>query len=86
MKDMLQEIPLSAVMRERVALAEQKYEFLEEQVASMKRRIADLERENAELRANTSTKTANTLSAETARVLWSCPCVSGHAGVMVGLV
>ena len=49
--DLLKEIPLSAVLRERVKLVEQKYELLEGENSVLKDRVAKLEQENAELRA-----------------------------------
>ncbi len=49
-QDLLQEVPLSAVLKERVALAEQKYERAMRENADLKQRIQTLEEENAGLR------------------------------------
>jgi len=46
-----QELPLSAVLRERVELADQKHETALREIEDLKRKNAALERENAELRA-----------------------------------
>ena len=48
--DLLTEIPLSAVLRERVKLVEQKYELPEGENSALKDKVAKLEQENAELR------------------------------------
>jgi DNA-binding MarR family transcriptional regulator len=50
-QDLLQEVPLAAVLRERVALADQKYEAALREVEQLKRKVEALERENTELRA-----------------------------------
>ena len=68
-QDLLQEVPLAAVLRERVALAEQKYEAAIRQVEELKQRVAALERENAELRARIPHRKETTLGEDTARVL-----------------
>jgi hypothetical protein len=52
-QDLLQEVPLSAVLRERVALAEQKYEAAMTENAELRRQLRALENENATLRALT---------------------------------
>ncbi len=49
--DLLKEIPLSAVLRERVKLVEQKYELPEGKNSDLKDKVAKLEQENTELRA-----------------------------------
>lgn len=48
--DILKEIPTSGVLKERVALAEQKYELLEQQSENLKLENARLKAENAALR------------------------------------
>lgn len=50
-QDLLQEVPLSAVLKERVALAEQKYDGATKENANLKQRVRALEEENAALRA-----------------------------------
>jgi DNA-binding transcriptional ArsR family regulator len=68
-QDLLQEVPLAAVLKERVALADQKYEAAIRQVEELKQRVAALERENAELRAQIPRRTETSLDEDTARVL-----------------
>jgi cell shape-determining protein MreC len=50
-QNLLQGVPLSAVLRERIALAEQKYEATLRENEQLKQKVEFLERENAELRA-----------------------------------
>jgi DNA-binding transcriptional ArsR family regulator len=50
-EDLLKEVPLSAVLKERVELADQKYEAAMRENEALKRRLTNLEKENAELRA-----------------------------------
>jgi len=70
MQDLLQEVPLSAVLRERVALAEQKYEAAMTENAELRRQLRALENENATLRALTPPINNDDLvDEETARVL-----------------
>jgi len=68
-QDLLQEVPLAAVLRERVALAEQKYEAALRENAELKKRVTALEQENATLRAQIPQKREGTLDNDTARVL-----------------
>jgi cell division protein FtsB len=49
-QDLLTEVPLSAVLKERVALADQRYERAKEEIEEQKKRIAVLEREIETLR------------------------------------
>jgi hypothetical protein len=51
MQDLLQEVPLSSVLRERVALAEQRYGPAIQELENYKKRIAAVEQENETLRA-----------------------------------
>jgi hypothetical protein len=51
LQDLLQEVPLSAVLKERVALAEQKYEGAITEIADLRQRLPALEEENTALRA-----------------------------------
>jgi hypothetical protein len=67
-QDLLTEVPLSAILRERVALAEQKYEGAIKEIAALKERVRALEQENAAIRAHVPTQDAK-LDADTARVL-----------------
>ena len=69
-QDLLQEVPLSAVLRERVALADDKLARATEEAENYKRRIADLERENEMLRSqNPTAKSESGLGPDTTRVL-----------------
>jgi hypothetical protein len=75
LQDMLKEVPLSAVLKERVALAEdeskrdkQRIETLESEIKNLRERIAASERENENLRAKVP-KSAGALSEDTKGVL-----------------
>jgi DNA-binding MarR family transcriptional regulator len=68
-QDLLEQVPLAAVLRERVALADQKYEAAMRDVEELKRKVAALERENAELRAQIPETKDGALNADTIRVL-----------------
>jgi len=68
-QDLLQEVPLAAVLRERVARADQKYEAVIRQAEELKQRVAALERENAELRALIPHRSEAALGEDTTRVL-----------------
>jgi hypothetical protein len=70
--DTLQEVPLSAVLRERVALVEQKYEAAIRENAELKKRVLTLEEETSALRSQIPSKQdagGDDLGADTARVL-----------------
>ncbi|MET4601084.1 DNA-binding MarR family transcriptional regulator [Bradyrhizobium sp. JR4.1] len=69
LQDLLQEVPLSGVMRERVKLAEERYAAASEQVEILKQRVALLEKENAELRSQAPPQIQSNLKGDTARVL-----------------
>ncbi len=69
LQDLLQEVPLSAVLKERVALAEQKYENAMRELENLRRQVAALEKATAELRAQLPQSQANPLDAATAGVL-----------------
>jgi predicted nuclease with TOPRIM domain len=68
LQDLLQEVPLSAVLRERVALAESRFAEANRQMETLKQRVHSLEKENAELRAQMP-KGRMQLSPDTCRVL-----------------
>ena len=68
LQDLLQEVPLSAVLRERVALAESRFAEASRQVEMLKQRVHSLEKENAELRAQIP-KGGTQLSPDTCRAL-----------------
>ena len=68
-QDLLQEVPLAAVLRERVALADQKYEAALRDVEQLRRKVAALEKENAELRAQIPQTKQADLGDDTKRVL-----------------
>jgi hypothetical protein len=68
LQDLLKEVPLSSVLKERVALAEEKHARAMEENEGYKKRVASLERENESLRAQLP-KSDGTLSENTACVL-----------------
>jgi hypothetical protein len=68
LQDLLQEVPLSAVLRERVTLAESRFAEANRQMETLKQRVQTLEIENAELRAQIP-KGGVQLSPDTCRVL-----------------
>jgi DNA-binding transcriptional ArsR family regulator len=68
-EDVLKEVPLSAVLKERIALADQKYESAIQQVDDLKKKIAALERENADLRAQIPHHEETSFAEDTSRVL-----------------
>jgi hypothetical protein len=69
-QDLLQEVPLAAVLKERVALADQKYESAMKELDDLKKKVEALERENANLRAQIpQKKQTSTLSEDATRVL-----------------
>ncbi len=67
--DTLKEVPLSAVLKERIALAEQKYDRAVEETQELRKKIAELEQELAELRAKRSPEPAGDLSNDLCQVL-----------------
>jgi DNA-binding transcriptional ArsR family regulator len=70
LQDLLQEVPLSSVLRERVTLAEQKYAQALEDLEASRRRVAELEQENRTLRAQIPpAATKDELGDDTRRVL-----------------
>jgi DNA-binding MarR family transcriptional regulator len=68
-QDLLQEVPLSAVLKERVALVEQKLELAIGENADLKRRIRALEEENTALRGLIPNEESDGLDGDTVRVL-----------------
>jgi DNA-binding MarR family transcriptional regulator len=70
LQDLLREVPLSSVLKERVALAEEKYDLATKEIEFLKQRIGVLEDENAKLRAQIILRIGGaTLSDDTTRVL-----------------
>jgi DNA-binding transcriptional ArsR family regulator len=69
LQDLLKEIPLSSILRERVVIAEEKYETAVKSIESYKQRIASLEHENEKLRAQIPSQSESGLSGETKSVL-----------------
>ena len=67
-KDAINEVQLSPVLRERIALVEDKYEAVVKELEQCKQRVAALERENADLRARIPSREI-TLKPNTIRVL-----------------
>jgi hypothetical protein len=68
-QDLLTEVPLSAVLKERVALADQKYERAREEIEGYKKRIAALECEVETLRAQVPADSPSALDSEAERAL-----------------
>jgi hypothetical protein len=68
-QDLLTEVPLSAVLKERVALADQKYERAQEEIEGYKRRIIALEREVETLRAQIPSGSRDKLDNDAERAL-----------------
>jgi hypothetical protein len=68
-QDLLKEVPLSAVLQERVKLAEDKFNAATREIEHLKLQITALERDNAKLRAQIPESTDALLSADTQRVL-----------------
>jgi hypothetical protein len=66
---LLTEVPLSAVLKERVALADQKYERAKEEIEGYKRRIAALERDVETLRAQIPSDSSDALDNDAERAL-----------------
>ncbi|MGN6287226.1 MAG: hypothetical protein ACTHM2_18920 [Afipia sp.] len=68
-EDILKEVPLSSVLKERVSLAEQKYALAVEENALLKQRVRHLEEENSILKQQIPNTQNTALDGETARVL-----------------
>lgn len=68
-QDLFKEIPLSSVLRERVALAEEKYERANQESAELRKKVGDLEGENDRLRALVAPQSDGALGEDTSRVL-----------------
>ena len=66
LQELLTEVPLSAVLRERVARAEERYA---RELENCRQRVAAVERENEALRAKIQTGPASGLKGDRARVL-----------------
>ena len=69
LQELLKEVPLSSVLKERVALAEEKYERAIREIEDFKRQIAVLESENANLRSQIPHEPEIALGVDTTRVL-----------------
>jgi DNA-binding MarR family transcriptional regulator len=69
LQDLLTGVPLSAVLQERVALAEEKYQRAIHENENYKQRVAAIERENEDLRARVLAGRTSGLRDDTGRVL-----------------
>ena len=69
LEDLLKEVPLSAVMKERVQLAADKLALATEQNEILKQRVKALEKENETLREQIPIETLDALQDDTKRVL-----------------
>ena len=67
--DLLKDVPVTAVVKERLALAEDKYKTVADEKNRLQERIAVLEEENASLRAQLPKKKDGALEDDTKRVL-----------------
>jgi len=65
----IKDVPLSAVLKERLALADQKYEAVINENTDLKRQIQELKGEVATLRTQIQAQATNNLSKDTERVL-----------------
>jgi DNA-binding MarR family transcriptional regulator len=68
-QELLTGVPLSAVLQERVALAEEQYQRAIHEIENYRLRVAAIERENEDLRARMLAGRTNGLAADTGRVL-----------------
>src|SRR5262249_39067863 len=68
-QDLLQQVPLSAVLKERVALAEQKYETVLRENTDLKQRLFALEQKHAELLKQLPKQLSGNMGNDTAKVL-----------------
>jgi hypothetical protein len=68
-KDALNEAQLQPILRERIALIQDRYDATVRQLEQCQERIADLERENANLRAQIPSTTKITFQPDTVHVL-----------------
>src|SRR5262249_39824875 len=69
LQELLTKVPLPAMLRERVALADEKYQRAIGEVESLKQRFAAIERENVALRARAPGEPTSKLGDDTVRVL-----------------
>lgn len=69
LQDLLKDIPLSAVLKERIALAEDKQVRAEEKILELNARILQLEQENGQLRSQLAPTSRPDLPPDTAKVL-----------------
>lgn len=69
LEDLLKEVPLSSVLRERIALAEEKYERATRENENLKQRLTVLENENLKLRTQIQREQESPLGDDTNRVL-----------------
>jgi hypothetical protein len=69
LEDLLKEVPLSAVLKERIQLAEDKFAHAAKENELLRQQISALEKENGELRAKTPQRTGPSLSNDTKQVL-----------------
>src|SRR5262245_12012586 len=71
--DVLQAIPLNAVLQERVKLAEQKYKDMEDENKKLKEQVAVLVAENAALKKQVVDAPVAAVSArEEPQIMWGC--------------
>src|SRR5687767_12006838 len=78
--DLLQGIPLNAVLKERVALAEQKFKDMEQEKKRLEEKVAARESENADLKQRLSASAAHS-AAEKPKVKWGCYVFEGDTNL-----
>jgi hypothetical protein len=82
LSDLLQGIPLNAVLKERVALAEQKFKDIEAENRALKERIAVLIAENDTLKRELEGKQAAEMAAaKRPTIKWGCYQFDGEQGL-----
>lgn len=77
--DVLQRIPLNAILKERVALAEQKHKELEDEATQLRETIAALTAENVSLKQQNEVRTK--AGQPKPRVKWGCYAFEGDANL-----
>jgi predicted nuclease with TOPRIM domain len=77
LSELLQGVPLNAVLRERVALAEQKFKEIEQDKKKLEEKVSALEAENADLKQKIAAA-ADQASREKPKFKWGCYVFEGE--------
>ena len=67
--DLLQGIPVNAVLRERILLMQEQHDHVLQENEKLRKRVEELEKENSELHAQVPTKAASSLDEEAEDVM-----------------